>query len=96
LCLCSIFLFSVASLPDAATVQVNPQALPLVEVEPAGLVNVRTWPTPYTLPAFPPALLLALTEKDASFKDNKKSAVRANLMQVLFDDVSRFTWYVTH
>lgn len=53
----------------------------------------ESWPALYTLPVLPPELQEALQRKDPSFKKKDKSHLRASLIQVLFDNITKYTWY---
>jgi len=53
----------------------------------------ENWPVIYQLPTFPTVLQLALDQQDASFTRMGKSPERANLMQILFDNITSYTWY---
>jgi len=50
------------------------------------------WPLIYELPTFPATLQLSLERKDPSFKNMGKSPERASLIQVLFDNITTYTW----
>jgi len=50
------------------------------------------WPSYYQLPPFPASLQMALEQQDPSFKKMGKSPERASLVQVLFDNITAYTW----
>ncbi|XP_063072346.1 sterile alpha motif domain-containing protein 3-like [Engraulis encrasicolus] len=54
------------------------------------------WPAVFCLPDFPPELKAALLRKDPAFKKKDKSHLRALLIQVLFDNITKHTWYPSH
>jgi hypothetical protein len=60
----------------------------------ANMVDVTKWPARYQLPVFAPTIQSALNEKAPAFKNKGKSALRGHLINMLFDDISRYTWYV--
>ena len=53
----------------------------------------ESWPAHYTLSVLPPELQEALKRKDPNFKKKDKSHLRALLIQVLFDNITKYTWY---
>ncbi|KAJ8009434.1 hypothetical protein DPEC_G00088830 [Dallia pectoralis] len=56
----------------------------------------QSWPALYSLPPLPPELQEALQRKDSSFKKKDKSHLRSLLIQVLFDNITKYTWYPNH
>ncbi|XP_042573815.1 uncharacterized protein LOC122134495 [Cyprinus carpio] len=54
------------------------------------------WPAVFSLPDFPPELNESLQRKDPSFKKKEKSHLRSLLIQVLFDSITKYTWYPSH
>ncbi|KAK2913847.1 hypothetical protein Q8A67_002246 [Cirrhinus molitorella] len=64
--------------------------------EPCDSVVALPWPAVYILPSFPPELQAALQKKDPGFKKKDKSHIRALLIQVLFDSITKHTWYPSH
>ncbi|XP_051995025.1 uncharacterized protein LOC127652736 [Xyrauchen texanus] len=54
------------------------------------------WPAVFSLPAFPQQLHEALQRKDPSLKKKGKSRLRSLLIQVLFDNLTKHTWYPNH
>ncbi|XP_026114886.1 sterile alpha motif domain-containing protein 3-like isoform X2 [Carassius auratus] len=61
-----------------------------------GSFVAQPWPAVYNLPVFPPELQAALQRKDPGFKKKDKSHIRALLIQVLFDSITKHTWYPNH
>ncbi|XP_051572586.1 uncharacterized protein LOC127451722 isoform X2 [Myxocyprinus asiaticus] len=56
----------------------------------------ETWPAVFSLPAFPQQIHEALQRKDPSLKKKGKSRLRSLLIQVLFDNITKHTWYPNH
>jgi hypothetical protein len=56
--------------------------------------SVSSWPFLYRLPQFPPTLQHALDKQDPEFHKMGRSSVRSDLLQVLFDDITAYTWLV--
>ncbi|XP_073671556.1 sterile alpha motif domain-containing protein 3-like [Paramisgurnus dabryanus] len=67
-----------------------------IQQEPCDPIVAQPWPAVYNLPVFPPELQAALQRKDPSFKKKDKSHIRALLVQVLFDSITKHTWYPSH
>ncbi|XP_042617308.1 NAD(+) hydrolase SARM1-like [Cyprinus carpio] len=57
-----------------------------------GSFVAQPWPAVYNLPVFPPELQAAFQRKDPGFKKKDKSHIRALLIQVLFDSITKHTW----
>ena len=54
-----------------------------------------TWPLAYKLPIFPPTLQAASAKRnDLSFIPDNRNACRTHLVQVLFEDIMKYNWYV--
>jgi hypothetical protein len=56
--------------------------------------SVSSWPFIYQLPQFPPLVQHALDKQDPEFHKMGRSSVRSDLLQVLFDDITAYTWLV--
>ncbi|XP_048085104.1 sterile alpha motif domain-containing protein 3-like [Alosa alosa] len=69
---------------------------PRSQQEPPAFYMTQPWPAVFSLPTFPPELQAALQRKDPAFKRKDKSHIRALLIQVLFDNVTKHTWYPSH
>nr|XP_055051239.1 sterile alpha motif domain-containing protein 3-like isoform X2 [Misgurnus anguillicaudatus] len=67
-----------------------------IQQEPCDPIVAQPCPAVYNLPVFPPELQAALQRKDPSFKKKDKSHIRALLVQVLFDSITKHTWYPSH
>ena len=52
------------------------------------------WPTTYTLPTFPPALKQSLVRKDPRLTVRERSGLKCALITCLFDQMTKYTWYV--
>ena len=52
------------------------------------------WPVLYKLPDFPPAASASLAIKDVQLTSKERSNVKSALITCLFDQITRYTWYV--
>ncbi|XP_065642534.1 uncharacterized protein LOC124812145 isoform X3 [Hydra vulgaris] len=55
--------------------------------------SMKPWPVCYQLPILPPSVNAALDAKDHCFLNLNRSKCRNQLLQCLYDDISRYTMY---
>ncbi|XP_072557754.1 sterile alpha motif domain-containing protein 3-like isoform X2 [Paramormyrops kingsleyae] len=94
-----IFLKELEKLRNTSSLaqQTSPMLCDGLPAEPSSHQGAQeSWPALYTLPVLPPELQEALQRKDPSFKKKDKSHVRSLLIQVLFDNITKYTWYPNH